>query len=443
MDRAQILFLELNEINFRYLEHYIAQGELPVFRDLFERHGFAETLSESQYDHLEPWIQWVTAHTGLDYREHGVFRLGDIVDHDFTQIWETLEDAGLKVGAISPMNAKCRVKSPAFFVPDPWTETEIHAGPGDRRLYDAIRRAVNGNAAGAFDLGSMVQFAAGGMRSANLASYLGYANLTLGARSRPWNKALLLDHVLADVFIRLVRSENPDFATLFLNAGAHIQHHYLFNSSAYSGENRNPAWYAAPGHDPLRDVYRLYDQLIGRIAKAFPDARLMLATGLHQEPYHATTYYWRLRDHAAFLARLGVEHIGVEPRMSRDFLITCADAQSAARAQSQLAAVCADDGTPLFEIDNRGRDLFVMLTYPNDIPPTMAAGSDTASIENLRDHVAFVAIKNGEHDGIGYFCDTGSGTALRGARINLRSMPDRVIEAFGLNDADMRLRVHA
>ena len=32
----------------------------------------------------------------------------------------------------------------------------------------------------------------------------------------------------------------PDFSNLFLNSGAHIQHHYLFNSKAYVGDIKNP-----------------------------------------------------------------------------------------------------------------------------------------------------------------------------------------------------------
>ena len=79
-------------------------------------------------DEVEPWIQWVSAHTGLTLAEHGIFRLGDIVSHELPQIWEQLEESGLRVGAISPMNAKHRLHKPAFFVPDPWTQTGLTAG---------------------------------------------------------------------------------------------------------------------------------------------------------------------------------------------------------------------------------------------------------------------------------------------------------------------------
>ena len=135
------LIVELNEVNFDFVRRYIAQGELPTLAGLLSKHGLIETSSETEYDHLEPWIQWVTAHTGKTFAEHGVFRLGDIVEHDIDQIWEQLERAGLSVGAISPMNAKNRTRNAAFFVPDPWTKTSVS---GDRSLQLLVRGAGSG-----------------------------------------------------------------------------------------------------------------------------------------------------------------------------------------------------------------------------------------------------------------------------------------------------------
>lgn len=430
----QLLCLELNEINFEFLDQYIVKGELPRFRDFFARHGYEETESEQDYDELEPWIQWVSAHTGLTYAEHGVFRLGDIVESDIPQIWEQLEDAGLKVGAVSPMNAKYRLRDPAFFVPDPWTDTGVRAGGVDQRFFQAIRQAVNDNATGGLKKKSILDFIVGGVQNAAPANYPTYLKLAGSARAQAWSKALFLDQVLCDMFVRLTRARKPDFATLFLNAGAHIQHHYMYSSAAYTGPHRNPEWYVAPGEDPLLDVYRLYDRILGQVQRAFPAARIMLATGLHQVPYGKTAFYWRLVDHAAFLTRLGVPFRAVEPRMSRDFLVSCASAEEGKEAERRLLMARAENGTPLFTVDNRGSDLFVMLSYPDDIPDGLAAIAGDERIADLRRHVAFVAIKNGEHDGIGYFADSGRIGNARGGRFPLTAVPDRIRSALGVED---------
>src|SRR4026207_498000 len=76
--QTRLLLLELNEVNFEFVEAYTRRGELPNFAALFQQHGFTRTTSETSYEQLEPWIQWVTAHTGKSLAEHSVFRLGDI-----------------------------------------------------------------------------------------------------------------------------------------------------------------------------------------------------------------------------------------------------------------------------------------------------------------------------------------------------------------------------
>jgi hypothetical protein len=427
----QLLFLELNEINFDYVATYCRRGLLPHLGRLIRDSGVARTVSEQRYEDLEPWIQWVTAHTGLRLADHGVFRLGDIVRHDIPQIWERLEDHGLRVGAISPMNAKNRLRQAAFFVPDPWTATEPTAAPRLRALYEGIAQAVNENAQSRLTARSMAGLLAGLAAYARAANYAEYLRLAATSPRRPWRKALVLDLLLADVFVGAVRRSAPDFASLFLNAGAHIQHHYLFSSACYDGPHRNPAWYVPAGVDPVREAYELYDRIVGQVARAFPAARLMLATGLHQDPHDRLTYYWRLREHAAFLSRIGVPFRRVEPRMSRDFLVVCDSPQQAARAGERLSRAVASDGQPLFSVDNRGTDLFVELTYASEIGPGFGFTIDGETFAGLERDVAFVALKNGRHNGIGYFLDSGGGNG--GARLRefpLADVPARILDAL-------------
>lgn len=429
-DPRQLLFLELNEVNFEQVEHYVAQGRLPAFARFFDQHGYQTTTSEQSYEHLEPWIQWVTAHTGLSFAEHGVFRLGDIVDRDIPQIWEALEQRGYSVGAISPMNAKCRVANPAFFIPDPWTRTKV-VGPGVlRRLYDAVAEAVNENASGRTTVEALINLAIGGLTYARPGNWFRYAGLLTRSRRKSWSRALFLDLLLTDVFIKSVKSRQPHFATLFLNAAAHIQHHYMYSSSAYDGRFCNPDWYVKPGDDPLFDVFELYDRALADVQSEFPDARIMIATGLHQDPHDALTFYWRLKAHDSFLNAVGVTFQRVEPRMSRDFLVVCEDASKALDAQAKLEAVRTADDQPLFDVDNRGADLFVTLTWAEDVAESMSFTVNGRPMGALKPHLAFVAIKNGQHNGVGYFADS----QVRGSRsagsFPLTEIPKRVLAAF-------------
>jgi hypothetical protein len=425
----RLIFLELNEVNFDYLRGYADKGLLPTFKKLLDAHGYALTESESEYEHLEPWIQWVTAHTGKTYAEHGVFRLGDIVNHDIPQIWEQLEQRGLRVGAISPLNAKNRLRQPAFFVPDPWTRTQLHAGGTLTSLYDAIAQAVSDNASARISTGSLLKLVRGFLAYASPGNWLVYCGMVLQAIRRPWRKAMFLDLLLADVFMRETVRTRPHFASLFVNAAAHIQHHYLFSSSMYAGSSRNPDWYVDANDDPVLEVYQLYDRIVSRVLARFPTSRIMLGTGLHQNPHSSITFYWRLREHASFLRQIGLDFSDVAPRMSRDFLVGFRSPHDAEKGAQRLQQVTSEDGKPLFTIDNRGRELFVELTYSHDIPKTVGFLVGGSRFNGLRDQVAFVALKNGEHDGIGYLVDTGKRMGAGQARIPLTSIPSLVFDA--------------
>jgi hypothetical protein len=428
-DRSLIL-LELNEVNFDFVRRYIARGELPTLSRLIADHGLSETTSETEYEHLEPWIQWITAHTGRPFAEHGVFRLGDIVEHDFDQIWEMLERAGLSVGAISPMNAKNRTRAAAFFVPDPWTRTPV---TGDRSLHllsQALAQAVSENASSRIEAGSYLKLLRGLAAHFRVSTFGELTKLALGKRFSPWYGAMFLDRMLADVFVRQWRRHRPNFASLFLNAAAHIQHHYMFSSAVYDGPNKNPEWYLAKGKDPLLDIYRVYDDIVKDMLALPGSPRVMVATGLHQDPYPTELYYYRLTDHAAFLARLGIAFETVVPLMSRDFTVTFATDEACARAGESLSAVASPDGVPLFSVDNRGRTLFVMLTYPKEIRSGFVPTRAGNVLWDISGDVAFVALKNGEHNGIGYYLDTGEKSGSNVARFRLAELPERVTAAL-------------
>jgi len=431
----QLLFLEFNEINLESVRYYADRGLLPSLHRLIEHNGWAITASEQRYEDVEPWIQWVTAHSGRSLEEHRIFRLGDIVQHELPQIWESLETRGLRVGALGPMNAANRLRDPAFFVPDFWTQTEISAPPALAKLHAAVSQLVSDNAEVRLTPDSVAALLMGLALYAAPRNYALYASLIVTSRSRPWRRAILLDLLLNDVFVSLVRDKSPDFSTLFLNAGAHIQHHYLFSAEGDRGQKRNHNWYVGPGVDPVLEVYKAYDRMLGSIRTEFPAARVMIATGLHQDPHGEGTYYWRLRKHAQFLRRIGVPFVRVEPRMSRDFLVVCRDSAQAVQAQTRLAGVIANkDRLPLFQVDNRGVDLFVTLTYPREISTGFEITVGGETLSGLDQDVIFVALKNGQHNGTGYFLDTGADFRAHDVSFELREMPRIVADALGVED---------
>ena len=93
--------------------------------------------------------------------------------------------------------------------------------------------------------------------------------------------------------------------------------------------------------------------------------------------------------------------------MSRDFLIEFSSDQTAKKAEEILNSfIMEKDKAKVFNVDNRGSSLFVELIYSSDIRDVDSIRSTIdkeLSITNFKKHISFVAIKNGEHNGIGYF----------------------------------------
>jgi hypothetical protein len=406
MRTKPLLLLELNEVNFHVAERYVRRSpsRFPALSRLLAQ-ARVTTSAEAAYDQLEPWIQWVSVHTGQGFDSHRVFRLGDITKCPSEQVFEKLESCGFVVGCISPMNAENRLKAPAFFIPDPWTDTTTDGSWWSRRLHQAVSQMVNDNAKARVTPASLVTLLLALARFARPANYGTYWRLITGSRRAPWNKALVLDLLLSDIYLHRVAQTKPDFSCLFLNAGAHIQHHYFFNSveGGRQGGPSNPGWYIGSKHDPIRDMLVAYERILANLF-ARVGTEMIVATGLSQRPYDRMKYYWRLRDHATFLGRLGVRFKAVQTLMTRDFVVECETAQEVEEARQRLAEVkVSGTGRLLFEeLEPRGNSLFATLSYPEEVTEETMAEAPGVAPFALKPQVVFVALKNGMHDGEGF-----------------------------------------
>ena len=403
----RLVLFELNEINFDAVNFYIEKGVyLPGFKKLIEK-GIINTESETEYENLEPWIQWASVHTGKTFGEHKVFRRGDFVNSSDEQFFEQVEKAGFSVGAVSPMNATNKLRNPAYFIPDPWTQTPCDNSFFSKSITDAIVQAVNDNSQSKLTYKTISNLGLAFIGLVKPTRYIQMARYALNTIGRPWRKALFLDMLLYEIHKTLFKRKNPNFSTLFLNAGAHIQHHYFFNSSYVdSPELKNPTWYIGKDDDPFLEMLKVYDGMLLDLLE-LPNMEIIVATGLSQKPYEQLKFYYRLKDHASFLKKVGIEFTDVVPRMTRDFLVSFDNEEQALEAEQYLSKILVNYEVKLFEeIDNRGKDIFVVLTYPAEITDKTFISFSGEKLQ-LLDLVTFVAIKNGEHQskGFAYFSD--------------------------------------
>lgn len=432
-----LIFIQLNEINFDMVQNYLSEHDLPAFRHIMGEFDSFETFAEQDYKNLEPWIQWTSVHTGKTFDEHGVFRLGDIVNTKPKQIFEVLEDRGLKVGAISPMNAHNNLKNPAFFIPDAWTDTPSDHSKFSQRFTAMVRQTVNDNSAGSISVRSAVTIFEAIIRSFNFSKSTKLFKLIKNSLTRPWIKSMVLDQLIHLTHLRLLERTKPNVSFVFFNAGAHIQHHYLLNSPFSGTDLKNPKWYISEDADPILDMLEIYDGIIGDyLSLGNGSTNIIVATGLTQTAYDRIKYYYRLKSHASFLKAINVVYEHVLPRMTRDFEVFFSDRESAIDAKNKIfSIVMKSDKNQLFgDIEDRGLSLFITLTYPGEIHMQDTAILDNGTEIEIYKHVAFVAIKNGMHSPKGYvFSSNKSGKKNIGRRVHVSKIFDFVLEKY--NDA--------
>jgi hypothetical protein len=401
----KLILLELNEINFDLVRKYIydSPGKYGAFETLFLGCQIY-TYSESKYEYLEPWIQWPSVHTGLEFEKHKIYRLGDVVYSEVPQFFEILENHGVRVGAISAMNAENRLNNPAYFIPDPWTMTSSDSSKFNNLFTETIRQVVNDNSQSKFTFKSLLILIYSITKYAKIQHYRIYLSLVMRSIKARWNRALFLDLLLHDIHLKLFFSKKAQFSVIFLNAGAHIQHHYYFNSKFVKKQcnTSNPKWYIDEAKDPIAEMLGVYDKIVGEYL-SLNEVELIVATGLSQKPYDRIKFYYRLKNHQKFFEKVGVRFRQVQSLMTRDLLIEFDNNIDTEIAIKQLRNIYIyDKNFPLFgNFDNRGTSLFITLTYPYEIldEDVVTVGSSSFRI---KPYISFVAIKNGMHQDKGF-----------------------------------------
>jgi hypothetical protein len=399
--RKKLLLIELNEINFDFLQSYIEKYDLKYLKSICNFQNI-KTESETSYAQLEPWIQWVSAHTGKNYDEHKIYRLGDIHKYTGEQIFETIKNIGFSVGAVSPMNAELRMSNPDFFIPDPWTQSKTDGSFWSNKIHNVLKQVVNDNAQGKITKRSKLFLFLALCRFSKPRNYVEYLLLAFGAfKGKRWNKALFLDLFLCDIFIKLTLKNHTDFSTLFLNSFAHIQHHYFFNSEFYQGDSINPKDHIEANYDPMKDAAFFFDNRVKDLLNSFKDYDFLFATGLSQIPYRGEKFYYRLKNHSNFLTTLGIKFNSLNKRMTRDFEVIFASNIERDMAYKVLINIKIN-GIMIFQnLEIREKSLFITLSYGKRISKDdfFEVGKNKIFISN---HVVPVAFKNGEHCSTGY-----------------------------------------
>jgi hypothetical protein len=353
---VKLILLELNELSPDLMSRFIDEGELPNFRRLRAQSTVYTTDAGEDPPNLEPWIQWITVHTGVPFAEHQVFHLGDAEEKlRFPGIGQLLSEAGATVGICGSMNANY-THLRGYILPDPWSK---RARPHPEWLsgyYDYVATRVQESSRdGSGPAASAARFAATLMRAGLSANTVWQTVWQVASecmdKGLAWRKAGLLDLYQYDLFRGLNARYQVQFATFFSNCVAHYQHYYWRNMSPELFAN-------APlpsDHGSLRDAiktgFKVNDGIVGRVLKDYPDSIVVLCTALSQAPWTDTQKVtYRPHDMKALLRFAGIDsdRVHIFPVMAEQFHVKCQDEGHARDVGERLRDVKVDGGSAIF-----------------------------------------------------------------------------------------------
>jgi hypothetical protein len=379
--------MEFNELCPTLLDRWIGDGRLPNFAALRDQSEVFLTQADvTDPVLLEPWIQWYSAHTGLAYDQHRVFRLTDGPTAGFPDIYTTLIGAGLRVGSFSSMNVAPFAAEGSFFVSDPWTELN-HATPAELNIYTGIvARQVReySNASAATGIASTARFTAfllrHGLSPATVMAALGQiASEKLSEPRLAWRRATILDRIQFDVFRSLYRSLLPDFATFFINSTAHFQHSYWRHLDPDAFSVKPDAAEMALYRDAVLFGYQAMDRLVGRFQRLAEqnDARLIFMTALSQQPFLryeeiGGQRFHRLHNVERFLGSLDLAPASIQPTMTHQYMVHFDSVAERDEAAIRLKALRLD-----------GREIFGVGGYAGSDVPKLYFGCQIATETSL------------------------------------------------------------
>lgn len=364
-----MIIAEFNELSPVLMDKFIAAGKLPNFERLRgQSEVYITDAGEAQED-LEPWIQWITVHSGLPYAEHGIRHLGDGHKLEQKNIWDLLSDAGKRVWVCGSMNVNYRLPINGWVVPDPWMRSvkphpEDELGPYYRFVSANVQEYTREDMPlSRGEQLAFLRFMATHGLSARTVTAIARQLFSERISDAHWKRAVILDKLQFDLFRSHWRRARPDFATFFLNSTAHFQHLYWRNMEPEHFKVKPAPGEQAVYEDAILYGYEQVDGICGRLLRLVDDDTvLVFATALSQQP--CLTYdeaggkhTYRPRDFERFMQAIGIaEPAEVTPVMAEEFHLDFETEEAAREAETKLADVRYQD-RPAIAVKREGTSL--------------------------------------------------------------------------------------
>lgn len=378
--KTSVILIEFNELTPSLMHRFIGKGKLPNFQRLCNESHVFVTDAEEKSPYLEPWIQWVTVHSGLSRADHHILHLSE--GHKLQQqcIWDLLSAVGFRVWICGSMNVRYDSPLNGYILPDPWTAAAAPYPDSLLPYFKFIRANVIEHTNERIPLSHVEYFKfmkfmlSHGLSVSTVRAIVRQIVSETTGKHR-WKRAIILDNLQFDLFKNVFKKVNPQFSVFFSNSTAHFQHMY-WRSMEPDLFKEQPTWQEkAEFEGAILFGYREMDKLIGRLFELIDESTtLIFCTALSQQPClkyedQGGKSFYRPRDFASLLNIAGITTcLTVSPVMSEQFHLYFENEQDASEAEQRLL-VLRIEGRNAMTVHRDGTAIFGGCAVFEKLPP--------------------------------------------------------------------------
>lgn len=451
MTPPNLILLEFNELTPSLLERFMSEGRLPNFKRFYEESLVYTTDAEESGDALNPWVQWVTVHTGMSYAEHGVLRLNEGHKIGKPAVWDLVSANGGTVWICGSMNVAYEPDIKGYVLPDPWS-ISVPAHPASLEPYYRfvqmqVQEHTNDRVPlSKADYGRFMKF----MLSHGLSAHTVSTIVSQLAKEKigegRWKRAVILDKLQFDVFRSVYRQIKPTFSTFFLNSTAHMQHAYWRYMDPEPFQLKPTEEEQSEYGDAVMFGYEEMDKLIGRFLDlAGDDTTLIFATALSQQPcliYEESggKRFYRPREFDKVTAFAGIKDPHkCSPVMSEQFHVFMESEAAADAAEPKLRGLTVN-GRSAVGVEREGpASIYASITLWDEI------ADDAILVNSEGKQVRFYdlfyradTIKSGMHhpDGALWIRTPRRDHRVNPRRVTLRAVAPTMLDILGIESPE-------
>lgn len=278
MNRKAVV-IEINEVPLKVLAHYQKlRSNSNIARLLRESLILKTEVKDVEKDFLYPSQTWGSLNTGVAYEQHKIHWYNDPKPDRYPLYWKTVADNGLNVGLIntlhsSPADSYIDRSNYKFVIPDCFASNNL-TKPEFYQDFQALNTSATSENGRATTmkfprqkaLATLVKSPVLGIRSKTL---LDAASLVARIKTGKVNRERLRNlqfTLLADIFLKQIKSKDVDLGIFFTNHIAANMHRYWYGlfPEEYSLQLYDRKWMDKFSSEILVSV-ELLDNFLGQL----------------------------------------------------------------------------------------------------------------------------------------------------------------------------------